>query len=336
MPSMRIAHHLLTTPYSLAPMAGVSELPYRLLVRELGASLTPTELVSAEGLARAAAKTLRYLRFDPQRERPFCVQLFGGAPERVAEAGRVAQANGAEILDLNMGCPVPKVTRGGAGAAMMCDPPRAAAMVEAVRKATGLPVTAKIRSGWDATQVNAVEFARTLEQAGVAAIAVHGRTRAQGYSGKADWSVIGRVKAAVSVPVIGNGDVKCRADAERMQRETGCDGVMVGRGALGNPWVFRELTGGPAPTPAERCAVVLRHFDEHVAHWGSEDAAVRSFRKMLLWYARGLRGAVGFRARATGLATAAEVREAVAQFFADAEPDPSMAGDEALEIEGGG
>jgi len=320
---MQLGPHDIRGTLSLAPMAAVSEPPFRIICRELGAALTPTELVSSEGLSRRQVRSLAYLKHDRERERPFYVQLFGGSPERMAAAALVAKEHGAQILDVNMGCPVPKVTRNGSGAALMADPERAKAIVRAVIDASELPVTAKIRSGWDAKSINAPEFARELEQAGVCAIAVHARTRAQGYSGKADWSVIAAVKRAVQVPVIGNGDVHTAADCERMVRETGCDGVMIGRAALGNPWVFRELCGGPAPTRDERLALVLRHFDEHLAIFADKGAGVRSFRRPLLWYAHGLRGAAQFRVAATHLAEADEVRQAIARFFGEAEADPA-------------
>jgi nifR3 family TIM-barrel protein len=319
---MRLGSYTFEDPLLLAPMAAVSELPFRRIVLEMGASLAPTELISAEGLVRGHERTMRYLRHDPQHERPFYVQLFGGDPQRMAAAARVAAEHGAELLDVNMGCPVPKVTRNGAGSALMAEPDRAARIIEAVRVATGLPVTAKIRSGWDSSSINAVEVARALEAAGASAIAIHARTRAQGYSGRADWSVIAAVKRAVGIPVIGNGDVATRADAERMREQTGCDAVMVGRAALGNPWVFRELRGGPGATAAERLSMVLRHLDEHLSAFEDPVAGVRAFRKMLLWYARGLRGASGFRVRATALERAEELRAEIERFFGEAERDP--------------
>lgn len=318
---MQIGTYKLRSDLVLAPMAGVSQMPFRRIALELGAGLAPTELVSAEGLLRASARTLRYLRHDARVERPFSVQIFGSDPVKMAEAARVARDHGAEILDINMGCPVPKVTRSGAGAALLCEPDRAAALVAAVREAAGIPVTVKIRSGWDASRVNAAEVARVLERAGAAAIAVHPRTRVQGYGGRADWAVIARVKEAVKVPVIGNGDVLGRADAERMRRETGCDAVMVGRAALGNPWIFRELLGGPRATSKERLALVLRHFDEHLALGGDPAGGVRSFRRMLLWYAHGLRGAAQFRRVAAVLVEEVAVRDAIRGFFAEAVPD---------------
>lgn len=317
---MKLGPYSLSTRLVLAPMAGVSQMPFRRIALELGAGFAPTELVSAEGLFRRSARTLRYLRHDPAREAPFCVQLFGGDPERMADAARVAKDEGAHIIDVNMGCPVPKVVKGGAGSALLSDPERAGEIVSAIAAATGLPVTAKIRSGWDRASVNACEVAQALERGGACAIAIHPRTRAQGYSGRADWSVIAAVKRAVKVPVIGNGDVGSRDDALRMERETGCDAVMIGRAALGNPWIFREVLGGPAPTPAERRAVVERHFEEHLALFDDAVMGVRSFRRMLLWYARGLRGAAQFRVQATGIDEPAEVKRAIARFFSGAEP----------------
>ncbi|HEY3452598.1 MAG TPA: tRNA dihydrouridine synthase DusB [Myxococcales bacterium] len=322
---MQIGPYRLPHPTLLAPMAPASEMPFRRICLELGAGAAPTELVSAEGLARLQARSLRYLVHDPALERPFYVQLFGGDPERMAAAARVAQDQGAGIIDVNMGCPVPKVTKNGAGASLMADADRACAIVAKIREATGLPVTAKIRSGWDAKTLNAVPFAQVLEQAGVCAVAVHGRTRAQAYSGKADWSVIAAVKRAVKVPVVGNGDVKSRADAERVVRETGCDAVMIGRAALSNPWLFRELAGGPPPTSEERRTLVRRHFDEHLALFDDPGAGVRSFRKPLLYYAHGLRGASHFRVEAMRLESPAEIREAIDRYFATAELDPSAA-----------
>ena len=251
-----IGPYTLKNPYILAPMAGVSEQPFRVLAFELGAALCPTELVSAQGLFRVNQRTLRYLRRDAAVEVPYSLQLFGGEPEVMAKAALVGKEWGAQLIDINMGCPVKKVTKTGAGSGLLCDPPRAADIVRQVKAATGLPVTAKIRSGWDHEKKNFLQMADALGEAGVAALAVHPRTRAQGYSGKADWTVIRDLKRHVgnAFPIIGNGDVKSPADAARMLGETGCDYVMIGRGALGNPWIFRELLGGPKPTSEERAA----------------------------------------------------------------------------------
>ncbi len=313
---MELGPYSFDSSFFLAPMAGISQMPFRRIVRELGACAAPTELISAEGLIRESKRTLEYLRHDPVTEYPFYVQLFGGEPGKMAQAALVAQKWGARILDINMGCPVPKVTRGGGGAALMSEPERACAIVSQVCQATGLPVTVKIRSGWDSqTSQQAPCFAQNLEQAGACAITIHPRTRAQGYSGRADWSVIRAVKQAVQIPVIGNGDVTCRADGERMRKETGCDGVMVGRGALGNPWIFRELKGGKACTAEERKRVVLRHLEEHVALFSNQSAGVRSFRKLLLWYARGIPGAALWRNSLLTLENMAEVQQAIESFF---------------------
>jgi nifR3 family TIM-barrel protein len=285
-------------PLVLAPMAAVSDLPFRRIAFELGASLAPTELISAEGLWRAQKRTLAYLRHDPALERPFCVQIFGARPETMAKAALAAVEHGAGIIDINMGCPVSKVVSGGAGAALMRDPERAVAIVRALRAALpeAVPVTAKFRSGWDASSLNAVEFAQRLEGAGVAAIAVHGRTRAQAYSGKADWSAIAAVKRAVSIPVIGNGDVLCQDDARRMVEQTRCDAVMIGRGAMGNPWIFRECRGGASATRAERGPMVRRHLLEHLEWFGRERVqGIHAFRTQLACYAKGLHGAAEFR-----------------------------------------
>jgi nifR3 family TIM-barrel protein len=327
-----IGPYPLRNPFILAPMAGVSEKPFRVLAFELGAALCPTELVSAQGLMRANARTVRYLRHDEDIERPYSLQIFGGEPEVMAQAAVVGKQWGAQIIDLNMGCPVKKVTKSGAGSALLCDPPRAADIVRKVHEATGLPVTAKIRSGWDAHNRNYLEVAAALEDAGCAALAVHPRTRAQGYSGHADWSVIADLKRAVKrMPIIGNGDVKTPADAQRMLATTGCDFVMIGRGALGNPWIFRQLLGGPPPSNAERAALVLRHFNDHLAFVGDEVGAVRAFRKHLAWYAHGLRNAASFRAEVNQLDSADAVKRGVDRFFGAAEVDTTTVEEQDLD-----
>lgn len=323
---MKIGTLPLPTPWILAPMAGVSEMPFRRLSFQLDAGLCPTELVSAEGLMRESNRTLRYLRRDEQWERPFSVQVFGGNPDSLAEASKVARDHGADIIDVNMGCPVPKVFKNGAGCALMAEPSRAAEVVEKIGAATGLPVTAKIRSGLDAHTINCVEVALALEAAGCVAVAIHPRTRTQGYAGRADWTLIKRLKEALRIPVIGNGDVRSVADAKRMLRETGCDAVMIGRGALGNPWIFRELQGGEPPSVEERHAVVLQHFRDYVVFCEDDRRAVRQFRKHIGWYAKGLSDAAAFRGAAMLLETVAEVEEALDRFFSTA----------TVELRGGG
>ena len=317
-----IGPYPLKNPYLLAPMAGVSEMPFRVLALEMGAALCPTELVSAQGLMRANSRTLRYLRHDSRVEHPYSLQIFGGEPEVMAQAALIGQQWGAQIIDINMGCPVKKVTKSGAGSALLCDPIRAGQIVRAIRQATGLPVTAKIRSGWDHSSRNYLDVAGELQAAGCAALAVHPRTRTQGYAGSADWQVIADLKRQLRwMPIIGNGDVRTPQDARRMQEMTGCDFVMIGRAALGNPWIFRQLQGGAPPSCEERCATVLRHFDDHLKFVGDELATVRSFRKHLAWYAHGLREASAFRAAVNRLESAEEVRSAVRAFLSRAEPD---------------
>ena len=328
---------MIDPPFLLAPMASVSEMPFRVLALEMGAGLATTELISAAGIFYKNRRTRQYLTFDRERERPWSVQLFGGAPDVMASAARAAVELGANIVDVNMGCPVRKVTGNGAGSALMCDAPRAGQMVRAMRAAVGeqVPVTVKIRAGWDDTSKNAVEIAKVLEDAGCAALAVHARTRAQGYSGRADWSLIAAVKHAVRMPVIGNGDVVTFGDAQRMRQQTGCDGVMIGRGALGNPWLFASLKAGRdlgPPTPAERAAFIVRHQRAHLAfHEELSSAelqqalrtppalmAVKTFRQHLVWYARGLEGAKEFRQRVMTLEDPAQVSEVVEAFFSRA------------------
>lgn len=318
---MRIGPYELKNRWILAPMAGISEMPFRTIAFQQGAALCPTELVSSEGLMRASNRTMRYLRHDEAWERPFSVQVFGGTPDVLAEASKVARDHGAQIIDVNMGCPVPKVTKSGAGCALMSDPARAAEVVEKIARATELPVTAKIRAGIDSRSINCVEVGRVLEAAGCAAVALHPRTRAQGYSGSADWTLIRELKAALRIPVIGNGDVKSVADAHRMLEETGCDAVMIGRGALGNPWIFRELEGGTGPTVAERHELVMRHFEQHLSFCGDERRAVHQFRKHLGWYAKGLVGAASFRSEAMRIEPAAELAARLDAYFSTAVAD---------------
>ncbi|WP_309892249.1 tRNA dihydrouridine synthase DusB [Archangium sp.] len=331
---LRIGPYTLPNPFILAPMAGVSEKPFRVIAFRMGAALCPTELVSAQGLMRVNQRTLKYLRFDPEVERPYSLQIFGGEPEAMARAAVIGKEYGARIIDINMGCPVKKVTKNGAGSALLCEPNRGADLVRAIHAATGLPVTCKIRSGWDAQSLNYLQVAEQLFEAGCAALAVHPRTRAQGYSGKADWGVIADLKRHFpDRPIIGNGDVKTPADARRMLETTGCDFVMIGRGALGNPWIFRELLGGPPATPEERRELVLEHLAAHTDFVGEPLAAVRSFRKHLAWYAHGLHGAAVFRSEVNRLDSPEEVRDAVRRFFGAAQVDPNAPAEEEQDVD---
>jgi nifR3 family TIM-barrel protein len=334
---MRIGPHTFPGRFFLAPLAGVSDRPFRAICREMGAAFAYTEMVSAHGLIHGTAQTLSYLDRDPA-EVPFAVQVFAGEPRALAQGAAAAVDAGAGLVDINMACPVRKVCGTGAGAALARDPAAVAAAVGAVVAAVrGVPVTVKIRSGWDEGTVNCVEVARAAEGAGAAAVALHGRTRTQGYAGRARWEHVAAVKAAVAIPVLGSGDVWTAADALRMRRETGCDAVLVARGACGNPWIFRELAaaerGLPPPLPPTRdewAATVLRHVALQVEHRrrqrpeeepaAAERQAVRELRKHLLWYSRGRRGGVAFRREGSGVSTAADVRALVDRHFPPGAP----------------
>jgi tRNA-dihydrouridine synthase B len=293
---MNIGALAIDPPFVLAPLAGYTDSPARRLARRFGASMVWTEMVSAEGAIRGGDKTLELLRFHSE-ERPICVQLFGARPEAMARAAALVERLAPDAIDLNVGCPARKVVKGGAGAALMRAPDLLSEIAEAVVGATSLPVTAKIRSGWDEDSVNAVEIAALLEDRGVAAVVVHPRTRAQGFSGVSDWSVISDVRRAVAIPVIGSGDVSGPADAVRMLSKTSCDGVMIGRAAVGNPWVFREcaelLASGHVPPPPElreRITTVIDHLDMMVESKG-ERRGVFEMRKHIVAYFRGFPGA---------------------------------------------
>src|SRR5574340_1065216 len=251
---VNIRDQLKTNPLVLAPMAGITDLPFRIICREMGAGIVYSEMVSAEALIRDQKRTMVMLSTEP-RERPVAFQIFGSRPASMAAAARILSEKDIDIIDINMGCPVPKVLKSGSGSALLKDPGLAREIMEAVVKASRKPVTVKIRLGWDAKNIVAPGFAQAAEQAGIAAVTVHGRTRAQGFSGSADWTMIRTVKRSVGIPVIGNGDVRSGTDAKRMLDETGCDGVMIGRAIQGNPWIFREAktfleTGLPVPHPS--------------------------------------------------------------------------------------
>ena len=280
-------------PSVLAPMAGVTDLAFRLLAKEMGCGLVVSEMVSAKGLLYENCRTKDLIRIDP-RERPTAIQLFGSVPAELAEAARRVEASGADIIDFNMGCPTHKIVRNGEGSALLRFPDLAATILKEMVAAVDIPVTVKIRAGWDAGSINAVEIARRAEQAGVSAIAVHARSREQFYAGKADWNIIREVKQAVKVPVIGNGDVRTVQDAERLLQETGCDGVMVGRAACGNVWIFRQIATylkegrlTPSPSFAEKAATLLRHLDMLTELKGTH-IAIREMRRHAVCYVKGL------------------------------------------------
>ncbi len=300
---MQIGKLEFNVPVFLAPMAGVTDMAYRILAREMGCELVYSEMVSDKGINYRNSHTLEMLKTVPQ-ERPMAMQLFGAEPESVARAAAYVESLGcADLLDFNMGCPAPKVVKNGEGSALMKEPTRAYAILRALRKAVKLPVTVKMRKGWDDEHVNVVEMARLAEDAGVDAIAVHGRTREQFYRGQADWEIIRKVKEAVRIPVIANGDVRSCHDLAQIFRMTGADGVMVGRAAQGNPWIFRRfaefLTTGtelPEPTLAERAQLILRHLDMLLEFKG-EYIGPREMRKHATWYTKGLKHGAELRGR---------------------------------------
>ena len=285
----------------LAPMAGVTDAPFRALCRAQGAALTCTEMVSAKALVYHDEKT-KQLLWSPPDEHPAAVQIFGHEPEVMAEAAPMALAySGADILDINMGCPVPKVVNNGEGSALLKNPELIREIVTKVSRAVKKPVTAKIRIGFEGYPVDPVEIAKIIEDSGAAAVAVHGRTRQQYYAGEADWDTIRRIKEAVSIPVIGNGDVDSPKKAEALVRETGCDGIMIGRAVRGNPWIFREMnhyftTGELLPRPSweEIREMILRHARMQIELKG-EFTGIREMRKHIAWYTSGMRHSAGLR-----------------------------------------
>lgn len=306
----------------LAPMAGVCNLPFRLLCKEQGASLVCSEFISAKALLHGNKKTKQMLRVAPE-EAPVSIQIFGSTEYDVAYAAQRVEEAGADIVDFNMGCPVPKVIKAEAGAALMRVPEKAEALMKAMVDAVSIPVTVKMRAGWDDDQINVVDLARRFEQVGVSAVAVHGRTRHQMRKGKVDLDIIRRVTEAVSIPVFGNGDVVSADDARHMTDETGCAGVMIGRGALGNPWVFAQILHGlrtddelPKPTLTQRVEMALRHL-HLLTELKGEHIAAREMRQHAAVYLKGFPGAARFRGQLVRCNSVAEYEDVFAQVLAE-------------------
>ncbi|MBN2282864.1 MAG: tRNA dihydrouridine synthase DusB [Deltaproteobacteria bacterium] len=312
-----------SNPVFLAPMAGITDSIFRQAVRACGCSLCFTEMISAAGLVRNTLKTLEYLE-SSDRDRPLGAQIFGSDPDVLSRAARyIVERGGADLIDINMGCPVRKVIKTGAGGALMREPARVKEILLSMRKACGaVPLTVKIRSGWKREGPQALLIARLAEECGVDAVVLHPRTVEQGFSGSADWDLIREVKESVSIPVIGSGDIRNGKDARRMLDMTGCDGVMIGRAALGNPWICGEALQSLSMEPSsavsleERERMIRWHLNAMVGRYG-EKAGVRKFRKHLLWYTKGLRGGARFREAAAALLEKDVILERLHEYFVE-------------------
>jgi tRNA-dihydrouridine synthase B len=318
--SIQIGAVTISQPTVFAPLAGISDLPMRLLAKGAGCGLVYSEMVSANALVHSPSKTLELLRSSPA-EKPLAVQLFGSDPAIMAEAARRVVERGADIVDINFGCSVKKILKSGAGAALMREPHKAASLLQAVRASIHVPLTIKLRAGWDASGAEALLLARIARDCGVDAVAIHPRTARQGFSGRSDWDLIARLKAQSPLPIIGNGDVVSAGDALAMFTQTGCDAVMVGRAAIGNPFIFTQigdlLSGRPARTvgAAERIAIMRRYAAEAIDHLG-ETRACRILRSRLAWFVKGLPMASLFRHAIRQLATREQAELLIADFAA--------------------
>ncbi|MBZ4646203.1 MAG: tRNA dihydrouridine synthase DusB [Clostridia bacterium] len=321
---MQIGNIQLQNNVFLAPMAGVTDLPFRLLCKEQGCGLVYTEMVSAKGLYYEDKKTETLLQID-EREKPVAVQIFGSDPDIMAQIANEAASTGASIVDINMGCPTPKIVKNGEGSALMLNPNLVGRIVKAVSQAVHLPVTVKVRKGWDEGSINADEIAMIAEENGAKAVTVHGRTREQFYSGKADWDIIKQVKQSVKIPVIGNGDIVTPEDAKKMLEYTGCDGIMIGRGAQGNPWIFSRVihylnTGEllPEPTPQEKINKAIENVRLLVQYKG-EYVGIREARKHVAWYIKGLRNAARVKEAVNRITTLSEMENLLREYGSDVE-----------------
>jgi nifR3 family TIM-barrel protein len=314
MKTLTIGNVTLENRYLLAPMAGVSDLPFRILCHRQGAGMTGMEMISAKAILYKNKNTRQLMEISPE-EGMVSLQLFGSEPQIMADMARQIEELDFQILDINMGCPVPKVVNNGEGSALMKQPLLVGQIVEAVSSAVKKPVTVKIRAGFDESCINAVEIAHIAQESGAAAVAVHGRTRQQYYSGEADWEIIGQVKDALHIPVLGNGDIRCPQDAVRMMEQTGCDGVLIGRAARGNPWIFRDMvcyeqTGEVPPKPSleEVTQMLLEHAKLQLEYKG-EYTGIREMRKHAAWYTAGYKNSAKLRGRINSVETFEELEE---------------------------
>ncbi len=316
MDELRIGSIAIKRTAALAPMASVADKSYRQICREFGAAYVVSEMISSKGLCYNDKKSAKMCRISGA-ERPCAIQLFGEDPEFIGKAAYLLNEYNPDIIDINMGCHVPKIVGNGSGSALMKDPTRAEEIVRAAVKNSSVPVTVKMRIGWDEGSINAVDFAKRMEQAGANAITVHGRTRKQMYSGKANWEMIARVKNAVSVPVIGNGDVDSAQSCEKMYSETGCDLVMIGRASYGKPWIFEEIehyfnTGEilPPKTLDERMEIMLKHARMVIADIG-ERQGMKEMRHNVIWYVKGIKGAASLRRECSELVSYSQLEDMV-------------------------